>query len=94
MGAAAAAGAVPRLLRDLLLPSSICCAQSLLVLSLSNRSQTAGYYFDTYSGNASGPACNSLFCPLYSLGASPDPLLDDAPKGSNLFLAVGLDSGE
>ena len=41
--------------------------------------------------------CTELFCPIYSLGASPDPLLSaDGSASSNasqLYLAVGLDSG-
>ncbi|KAL4458688.1 hypothetical protein ABPG75_013553 [Micractinium tetrahymenae] len=56
------------------------------------------YYFDT-SSNASQP-CQDLFCPIYSLGLSPDPLRAAAaaasggpPPEGEVFMAVGLDSG-
>ncbi|EFN56223.1 hypothetical protein CHLNCDRAFT_35166 [Chlorella variabilis] len=48
------------------------------------------YYFDT-SSNATKP-CTKLFCPLYSVGLSPDPLLG-TPASSEFYMAVGLDSG-
>lgn len=37
--------------------------------------------------------CQELFCPIYSLGVSEDPLLD-SENATQLHLAVGLDSGE
>lgn len=51
------------------------------------------YYFDTTS-NASDP-CTELFCPMYSLALSPDPLLNasDGSSPPDVYLAVGLDSG-
>ena len=41
--------------------------------------------------NATKP-CTKLFCPLYSVGLSPDPLLG-TPASSEFYMAVGLDSG-
>lgn len=64
------------------------------------------YFFDT-SSNTTQP-CTELFCPLYSLGVSPDPLVGQtvapahkaAPVANNVtieapdvYMAVGLDSG-
>lgn len=41
-----------------------------------------------------GQPCDQLFCPLYSLAGSPDPLMDAAGgNGTQLHIAVGLDSG-
>ncbi len=37
-------------------------------------------------------ACQELFCPIYSLAVSEDPLLN-SENATQLFLAVGLDSG-
>ncbi|KAL4420138.1 hypothetical protein ABPG77_010354 [Micractinium sp. CCAP 211/92] len=48
------------------------------------------YYFDTSSPGH--PPCTELFCPQYSLGVAPDPLLESA-NSTDFFLAVGLDSG-
>ena len=44
------------------------------------------------------PPCAELFCPLYSLAVSPDPLLAANASGSGgvppeVHVAVGLDSG-
>ena len=48
------------------------------------------------TSNTSEP-CTELFCPIYSLGLSPDPLLSAsagaAAAPSDVYLAVGLDSG-
>lgn len=49
------------------------------------------YYFDTSSPGR--PRCDQLFCPQYSLGVAPDPLLE-AANSTDFFMAVGLDSGE
>jgi hypothetical protein len=58
------------------------------------------YYFNTSSTSAS-PPCTQLFCPIYSLAASPDPVLNASASapGTNasqpqIYMAVGLDSGE
>ena len=42
--------------------------------------------------NGSRQACTDLFCPIYSVGVSPDPLVD-TPDSAEFYLAVGLDSG-
>uniref|UniRef100_A0A1D2A177 VWFA domain-containing protein n=2 Tax=Auxenochlorella protothecoides TaxID=3075 RepID=A0A1D2A177_AUXPR len=56
------------------------------------------YYFDT-TGETS-QLCTELFCPIYSIGTSPQPALVQAADGpdsrtnaSDLYMAVGLDSG-
>ncbi|KAL4458691.1 hypothetical protein ABPG75_013556 [Micractinium tetrahymenae] len=49
------------------------------------------YYFDT--SNPGHPPCTELFCPQYSLGVAPDPLLESA-NSTDYFLAVGLDSAQ
>ncbi|KAL4859210.1 Sister chromatid cohesion protein PDS5 B-B [Chlorella vulgaris] len=53
------------------------------------------YYFDT-SSNTTQP-CTELFCPIYSLAATPDPLLSAAGNENDsqiyMAMAVGLDSG-
>jgi Ca-activated chloride channel family protein len=41
--------------------------------------------------NSTSP-CTQLFCPVYSVGLSPDPLLD-TPESREFYMAVGLDSG-
>jgi hypothetical protein len=40
--------------------------------------------------------CTELFCPIYSLAATPDPLLSAAgnESDSQIYMAVGLDSGK
>jgi Ca-activated chloride channel family protein len=53
------------------------------------------YYFDTTSPNNS-QTCAELFCPVYSAASTADPLIVAAYDGSNtsdIYLAVGLDSG-
>jgi Ca-activated chloride channel family protein len=52
-----------------------------------------GLFYD-YAFNATGQQeaqCNELFCPIYSLGLSRDPLCSEGE--SEAYLAVGLDSG-
>lgn len=45
--------------------------------------------------SATQEPCANLFCPIYSLAASPDPLLPASYNATHqLHMAVGLDSGE
>eukprot|EP01025_Chloroclados_australasicus_P002359 TRINITY_DN1053_c0_g1_i5.p1 TRINITY_DN1053_c0_g1~~TRINITY_DN1053_c0_g1_i5.p1 ORF type:complete len:666 (-),score=80.88 TRINITY_DN1053_c0_g1_i5:323-2320(-) len=45
------------------------------------------YFFDIQGNNT----CDDLFCPVFSMGVSPDPIYPES--GNELYLAVGLDSG-
>lgn len=54
------------------------------------------YFFDTSNTITNAQPCTDLFCPVYNVGISPDPLLVQAfseNANRDLYVGVGLDSG-
>ncbi|GAB4821980.1 hypothetical protein N2152v2_009026 [Parachlorella kessleri] len=86
------------LVKDYYFDSSVAPTTSPAANATANATAVAGVaqpLVTAQSEPAPPPPCTELFCPIYSLAVSPDPLLVAANESAqpDIFMAVGLDSG-
>lgn len=68
------------------------CTRNRRHVSLAPSHRQASLFFSPSCSNATQQPCQELFCPIYSLAVSEDPLVE-TENATQMHLAVGLDSG-